>query len=122
MTYDIAPVPISAFIELDQKWRGVRPLTISQHMPRIWDRPTQEVGHLYPAFCRFGKLLRCLKYIINLRSKPDGKCIVFTTTVNCGMDRAGYSRGQAVNRYLRGTYTDRAEMRSRTVTGSRGRF
>lgn len=106
-------------IELDTHGE-VSGLTISQHMLDIIDLPQDVLDRYYPAFCRFGKLLQDDKYIMKFTLKAT-ECIVFDNH-RIVHGREGYTASSG-ERYLRGTYTDRAEMRStyRALT-SEGRF
>ena len=106
-------------IELDQSG-AVSGLTISQHMLDLIDLPQKVLDDYYPAFCRFGKLLQDDKYIMKFSLKAT-ECIVFDNH-RIVHGRAAYSATSG-DRYLRGTYTDRAEMRStyRSLV-SEGRF
>jgi gamma-butyrobetaine dioxygenase len=106
-------------IELDQHGE-VSGLTISQHMLDIIDLPQDTLDTYYPAFCRFGKMLQEDKYMMNFLMKA-GECMVFDNH-RIVHGRAAYTASSG-ERYLRGTYTDRAEMRSiyRALV-SEGRF
>lgn len=95
-------------IELDQSG-AVAGLTISQHMLDLIDLPQELLDSYYPAFCRFGKLLQDDKYIMKFTLQAT-ECIVFDNH-RVVHGRAAYSATSG-ERYLRGTYTDRAEMRS----------
>lgn len=106
-------------IELDQ-YGEVSGLTISQHMLDLLDLPQSVLDDYYPAFCRFGKLLQSDKYIMQFTLKA-GECIVFDNH-RIVHGRAAYSATSG-ERYLRGTYADRAEMRSSyRALVSEGRF
>lgn len=106
-------------IELDKKGI-VSGLTISQHMADIFDLPQYLLDDYYPAFCRFGKMLQDRRYVMRFLLKA-GECITFDNH-RIVHGRAAYSATSG-DRYLRGTYTDRAEMRStyRAIVGE-GRF
>lgn len=106
-------------IELDEKG-NVSGLTISQHMLDMLDLPQSLLDQYYPAFCRFGKLLQQDKYVMKFLLKA-GECIVFDNH-RIVHGREGYTASSG-DRYLRGTYTDREEMRStyRAIVGE-GRF
>ncbi|MVA98071.1 gamma-butyrobetaine,2-oxoglutarate dioxygenase [Nitratireductor sp. CAU 1489] len=106
-------------IELDDK-NEVSGLTISQHLADMFDLPQGLLDDYYPAFCRFGKMLQDPRYVMNFRIKP-GECITFDNH-RIVHGRAAYSATSG-ERYLRGCYTDRAEMRStyRALVGE-GRF
>ncbi|WP_121065693.1 TauD/TfdA family dioxygenase [Chachezhania antarctica] len=95
-------------IELDQHGE-VSGLTFSQHMLDIMDLPQKFLDHWYPAFCRFGKRLQDDKYIMRFTLQA-GECIVFDNH-RIVHGRAGYTASSG-DRYIRGCYTDRAEMRS----------
>jgi len=116
-TYDMRSY--QRIIELDQ-YGEVEGLTISQHMLDIVDLPQTLLDKWYPAFCRFGKLLQDDKYIMRFTLKA-GECIVFDNH-RIVHGRAAYSATSG-ERYLRGCYTDRAEMRSSyRALVSEGRF
>ena len=106
-------------IELDQHGE-VSGLTISQHMLDIFDLPQDVLDDYYPAFCRFGKMLQDDKYMMRFLMKA-GECMVFDNH-RIVHGRLAYSATSG-ERFLRGTYTDRSEMRStyRALT-SQGRF
>ena len=106
-------------IELDEKG-DVSGLTISQHMLDISDLPQEVLDNYYPAFCRFGKMLQSDRYIISFTMK-SGECATFDNH-RIVHGRKDYV-AQSDDRYLRGTYTDRAEMRSNyRALVSQGRF
>lgn len=106
-------------IEVDEKG-DVAGLTISQHMADIFDLPQTLLDDYYPAFCRFGKMLQEKRYVMNFHMKA-GECIVFDNH-RIIHGRAPYSATKG-DRYLRGCYADRSEMRStyRSIV-SEGRF
>lgn len=106
-------------IELDQHGE-VSGLTISQHMLDIIDLPQDVLDDYYPAFCRFGRMLQEDKYMMRFLMKA-GECMVFDNhRIVHGREAYSATSGE---RYLRGTYADRAEMRStyRALAGN-GRF
>jgi len=105
-TYDMRSY--QRVIELDQRGE-VSGLTISQHMLDMIDIPQTLLDDYYPAFCRFGRLLQDDKYIMRFTLRA-GECIVFDNH-RVVHGRAAYSATSG-DRYLRGCYTDRAEMRS----------
>lgn len=106
-------------IELDQHGE-VSGLTISQHMLDIIDLPQDLLDSYYPAFCRFGRMLQEDKYMMRFLMKA-GECMVFDNH-RIVHGRAAYSATSG-DRYLRGCYTDRAEMRSTyRALVSEGRF
>ena len=106
-------------IELDETG-AVSGLTISQHMFDIPDLAQEVLDDYYPAFCRFGKMLQDERYVMKFLMKA-GECMTFDNH-RIVHGREAYSATSG-DRYLRGTYTDRAEMRStyRTLVGE-GRF
>lgn len=95
-------------IELDQHGE-VSGLTFSQHMLDLMDLPQEFLDDWYPAFCRFGKLLQSDKYIMRFTLQA-GECIVFDNH-RIVHGRAAYTASSG-DRYIRGCYVDRAEMRS----------
>lgn len=106
-------------IELDQHGE-VSGLTISQHMLDIIDLDQELLDRYYPAFCRFGRMLQEEKYMMRFLMKA-GECMVFDNH-RIVHGRAAYSATSG-DRYLRGCYTDRAEMRSTyRALVSEGRF
>lgn len=106
-------------IELDRHGE-VSGLTISQHMADIFDLPQTVLDDYYPAFCRFGKMLQDDKFMMRFLMKA-GECMVFDNH-RIVHGRLAYSATSG-DRYLRGCYADREEMRStyRALT-SEGRF
>ncbi|APX24663.1 MAG: gamma-butyrobetaine,2-oxoglutarate dioxygenase [Rhodobacteraceae bacterium] len=106
-------------IELDQHGE-VSGLTISQHMLDLLDLDQALLDDWYPAFCRFGKMLQEEKYMMTFLMKA-GECMVFDNH-RIVHGRAAYT-AESGDRYLRGCYTDRAEMRSTyRALVSEGRF
>lgn len=106
-------------IELDHHG-NVSGLTISQHMADIFDLPQEFLDRYYPAFCRFGRMLQSDKYLMRFRLEAT-ECIVFDNH-RIVHGRSAYSATEG-DRYLRGCYSDRGEMRStyRALT-TEGRF
>ena len=106
-------------IELDSHG-AVSGLTISQHLLDMIDLPQSQLDSYYPAFCRFGKLLQDPRFVTRFTLKA-GECIVFDNhRVVHGREAYVATSGE---RYLRGTYVDRAEMRSKyRALVSEGRF
>ncbi len=106
-------------IELD-KHGEVSGLTISQHMADLFDLPQTVLDDYYPAFCRFGKMLQDDKFMMRFLMKA-GECMVFDNH-RIVHGRLAYSATSG-ERYLRGCYADREEMRStyRALT-TEGRF
>jgi gamma-butyrobetaine dioxygenase len=106
-------------IKLDGRG-SVSGVTISQHMADVSDLPQDFLDDYYPAFRRFGRMLQSPKYVMRFRLNA-GECIVFDNH-RIVHGRAAYTADSG-ERYLRGCYTDRGEMRStyRALT-SRGRF
>lgn len=106
-------------IELDQHGE-VSGLTISQHMADIFDLDQELLDDYYPAFCRFGRMLQEDKYMMRFLMK-GGECMVFDNH-RIVHGRAAYSATSG-DRYLRGCYVDRGEMRSTyRALVSEGRF
>jgi gamma-butyrobetaine dioxygenase len=106
-------------IELNERGE-VDGLTISQHMLDIIDLDQSLLDAYYPAFCRFGRMLQEEKYMMKFTMKA-GECMVFDNH-RIVHGRAAYSATSG-DRYLRGCYTDRAEMRSTyRALVSEGRF
>ncbi|MCL7407556.1 TauD/TfdA family dioxygenase [Marivivens donghaensis] len=106
-------------IELDQHGE-VSGLTISQHMADIFDLDQALLDDYYPAFCRFGRMLQEDKYMMRFLMK-GGECMVFDNH-RIVHGRAAYSATSG-DRYLRGCYVDRGEMRSTyRALVSEGRF
>ncbi|WP_153768738.1 TauD/TfdA family dioxygenase [Labrenzia sp. CE80] len=106
-------------IELDQHGE-VSGVTISQHMADIFDLPQRTFDTYYPAFVRFGKMLQEEKYVMRF-SLQATECITFDNhRIVHGREAYSATSGE---RYLRGTYTDRGELRG-TYRGlvSEGRF
>ncbi|WP_373356335.1 TauD/TfdA family dioxygenase [Pseudoroseicyclus sp. CXY001] len=116
-TYDMRSR--QTIIELDEHGE-VSGLTISQHMLDISDLPQHLLDAWYPAFCRFGRMLQEPRYLMRFMMKA-GECMVFDNH-RIVHGRAAYSATSG-DRYLRGTYADRAEMRSTyRALVSEGRF
>jgi gamma-butyrobetaine dioxygenase len=106
-------------IELDAHGE-VSGLTISQHMADIFDLNQEFLDSYYPAFCRFGRMLQSEKYLMRFRLEAT-ECIVFDNH-RIVHGRSAYSATEG-DRYLRGCYTDRGEMRSTyRALVSEGRF
>ncbi|MBU2961273.1 TauD/TfdA family dioxygenase [Citreicella sp. C3M06] len=106
-------------IELDQ-YGEVSGLTISQHMADIFDLDQKLLDDYYPAFCRFGRMLQEDKYMMRFLMK-GGECMVFDNH-RIVHGRAAYTATSG-DRYLRGCYVDRSEMRSTyRALVSEGRF
>lgn len=106
-------------IELDRHG-AVSGVTISQHMADIFDLPQRVLDAYYPAFVRFGRMLQDEKYVMRFTLKAT-ECITFDNH-RIVHGRAAYSASSG-ERYLRGTYTDRGELRGlyRAMV-SEGRF
>jgi gamma-butyrobetaine dioxygenase len=95
-------------IELDRHGE-ISGLTISQHLADVFDLPQSFLDRYYPALRRFGRLLQSPKYLVRYRLKA-GECVVFDNhRVVHGRDAYTAASGE---RYLRGTYVDRGELRS----------
>jgi gamma-butyrobetaine dioxygenase len=104
-------------IELDDHGE-VSGVTISQHMADVFDLPQRFLDAYYPAFCRFGRMLQSEKYVMRFRLNAT-ECIVFDNH-RIVHGREAYSATSG-DRYLRGCYADRGEMRSayRALTSAR---
>lgn len=96
-------------IELDDSGE-VSGVTVSQHLLDVCDLPQRVLDDFYPALCRFWGLLRQPKYLLRFSLRP-GECIVFDNH-RVVHGREGYTATSG-DRYLRGTYLDRGELRSR---------
>ncbi len=106
-------------IELDDHG-DVSGVTISQHMADVFDHDQHFLDAYYPAFCRFGRMLQDPRFVMRFRLNA-GECIVFDN------HRVVHARAAFVaesgERHLRGTYTDRGELRSRwRKLAGEGRF
>ncbi len=106
-------------IELDDQG-DIAGVTISQHMADVFDHNQRFLDAYYPAFCRFGRLLQDPRFVMRFRLNA-GECIVFDN------HRVVHARAAFVaesgERHLRGTYTDRGELRSRwRKLSGEGRF
>lgn len=116
-TYDVRSR--QKVIELDKQGE-VSGVTISQHMADIFDLPQTFLDQYYPAFCRFGRMLQSDKYLMRFTLKAT-ECIVFDNH-RIVHGRSAYSATSG-ERYLRGCYADRGEMRSTyRALMSEGRF
>ena len=104
-------------IELDEHG-NISGVTLSQHHADIFDMPQQDLDRYYPAFCRFGRMMRQEKYLMRFRLNA-GDCIVFDNH-RIVHGRAAYSATSG-ERHLRGCYTDRGELRSTLPGAGRGR-
>ena len=95
-------------------------LTMSQHLADVFDLPQRLMDRYYPAFRRFGRMLQSDKYLMRFRMNA-GECLVFDNH-RIVHGREAYSATSG-DRYLRGCYADRGEMRStyRTLT-TKGRL
>lgn len=106
-------------IELDDAG-AVSGVTISQHLADVFDLPQHDLDTFYPAFCRFGQMLQRDKYLMRFNIRA-GECIVFDNhRVVHGRDAYSATSG---DRYLRGCYADRGELRSAyRILAGEGRF
>ena len=116
-TYDMRSRQTVIELDADGAVSGV---TISQHMADVFDLPQEELDTFYPAFCRFGRMLTDDKYMMRFRIR-QGECIVFDNhRIVHGRDAYSATSG---DRYLRGCYGDRGELRSAyRVLAGEGRF
>jgi len=106
-------------IELDDQG-DIAGVTMSQHMADVFDHDQRFLDAYYPAFCRFGRLLQDPRFVMRFRLNA-GECIVFDN------HRIVHARAAFVadsgERHMRGTYTDRGELRSRwRKLAGKGRF
>ena len=106
-------------IELDDHG-DIAGVTMSQHMADVFDHDQRFLDAYYPAFCRFGRLLQDPRFVMRFRLNA-GECIVFDN------HRIVHARAAFVadsgERHMRGTYTDRGELRSRwRKLAGEGRF
>ncbi|MCC6000426.1 MAG: TauD/TfdA family dioxygenase [Pararhodobacter sp.] len=106
-------------IELDRHG-DVSGVTISQHMADVFDLPQRVLDSYYPAFVRFGRMLQDPKYVMRFTLRA-GECITFDNhRIVHGREAYSATSGE---RYLRGTYTDRGELRGKyRALVSEGRF
>lgn len=88
----------------------VEGVTISQHMSDVFDLDQHLLDKYYPAFRRFGAMLRDPKYLISIKLAP-GECAVFDNQ-RIVHARTAFDPTSGA-RHLRGCYTDRGELRSR---------
>ena len=95
-------------IELDRDG-SVSGLTISQHMADAFDLPQELLDSYYPAFCLFLSKVNDPLYINRFRMNA-GECYVFDNH-RIVHGREAYTAGSG-ERYLRGCYIDRGELRS----------
>ena len=106
-------------IELDRHG-AVTGVTMSQHMADMIDLPQRQLDRYYPALVRFGRMMHDERYVMRF-SLRAGECIVFDNH-RIVHGREAYSATSG-DRYLRGTYTDRGELRGRyRAMVSDGRF
>jgi len=106
-------------IELDRHGE-VSGVTLSQHMADIFDLPQRVLDSYYPAFVRFGRMLQDDRYVMRFTLRA-GECITFDNhRIVHGREAYSATSGE---RHLRGTYTDRGELRGlyRALV-SEGRF
>lgn len=88
---------------------AVSGLTVSRHMADVIDLPQRDLDAYYPALRRFGQALRDPRYAARFRLEA-GTCVVFDNhRIVHGRDAYAASTGE---RYLRGCYVDRGEVRS----------
>jgi gamma-butyrobetaine dioxygenase len=99
-------------IEIDRRGT-VTGVTISQHIADIFDLDQTLLDEFYPAFCRFGAMLRNARFSATFLLRA-GDCMIFDNH-RIVHGRLAYDR-QSGERYLRGCYTDRGELRSKYRT------
>ncbi|MEM7068415.1 MAG: TauD/TfdA family dioxygenase [Pseudomonadota bacterium] len=95
-------------IELDQ-YGAVSGVTVSQHMADVFNLPQKLLDDYYPAFCAFIKQVNDPKYLNRFRMNA-GECYVFDNH-RIVHGREAYTATSG-DRYLRGCYIDRGELRS----------
>ena len=88
-------------------------VTISQQMADVFDLDQALLDEFYPAFCRFGRLLREPRFVLEFTLRA-GECLVFDNH-RIVHGRMAYDR-RTGERHLRGCYTDRGELRSKYRT------
>jgi gamma-butyrobetaine dioxygenase len=99
-------------IELDD--RGVvTGVTISQHMADVFDLDQALLDDFYPAFWRFGQMLREPRFVLGF-TLAAGECLIFDNH-RIVHGRRAYDQ-RTGERHLRGCYTDRGELRSKYRT------
>lgn len=97
-------------IEIDANNGEVSGVNFSQHLSGIFDFDQKVMDALYPAFRQFGRMMQDPKYLMKFRLHA-GECIVFDNH-RIAHGRAAYLEGSG-DRYLRGCYVDRGELRSK---------
>jgi len=95
-------------IELDDNDQ-ISGVTISRHMADVIDIPQRLLDSYYPAYYEFGRKLLDRKYQMRFQLN-EGECIVFDNH-RVVHGRESYEAGTG-ERYLRGCYIDRGELRS----------
>ena len=107
-------------IELDPETKEVSGINFSQHMADVFDFAPEKMDVFYPAFRKFGQMMLDKKYLMTFRLNA-GECIVFDNH-RIAHGRAEYDEGSG-ERYLRGCYVDRGELRSKyRVLGAKYRI
>jgi gamma-butyrobetaine dioxygenase len=96
-------------IELDPNNDEVSGINFSQHLADVFDFSQREMDTFYPAFRKFGQMLRDPKYLMTFRLNA-GECIVFDNH-RVAHGRASFAKGSGA-RHLRGCYVDRGDLRS----------
>lgn len=97
-------------IELDPNNGEVSGINFSQHLSDVFDFEQKTMDHFYPAFRKFGQMLQDPKFLMTFRLRA-GECIVFDNH-RVAHGRTSYQEGSG-DRYLRGCYVDRGELRSK---------
>ena len=97
-------------IERDPNNQEVSGINYSQHMADTFDFKQQDMDIFYPAFRTFGKMMQEPKYLMRFRLNA-GECIVFDNH-RVAHGRTSFDDGSG-DRYLRGCYVDRGELRSK---------
>jgi gamma-butyrobetaine dioxygenase len=96
-------------IELDPDNGEVSGINFSQHLSDVFDLPQHLMDEFYPAYRKFGQMLQDPRYLMRFRLDA-GECIVFDNH-RIAHGREAFVDGSG-NRYLRGCYADRGELRS----------
>lgn len=97
-------------IELDPNNGEVSGISFSQHLADTFDFSQEQMDDFYPAFRKFGQMMQEPKYLMRFRLNA-GECVVFDNH-RIAHGRAAFDEGSG-DRFLRGCYVDRGELRSK---------
>ncbi len=97
-------------IELDSVTGEVSGISFSQHLADTFDFAQSLLDEFYPAFRKFGQMMQQEKYLMRFRLNA-GECVIFDNH-RIAHGRAAFDEGSG-DRYLRGCYVDRGELRSK---------